>query len=205
MTRADEPKLSREERAPVFRRHLAALLDRHELTIAELCASTGIDRKVAQRWVKRGAERVSTENLARLARAFGIDPPTLLFHPNLLDGALQNSVNPVDRETNPAIAEVVSSKPALFERFTAAEWKELYSLRGTGGSLTPEGVEKAAAKIVLKRKIRRQFEALLETHHFQTLQNLIEVMYRDTEVPSRMTVGWRPSEPTAPPSPPPPH
>jgi hypothetical protein len=100
-----------------------------------------------------------------------------------LVGAAAISVNPVDRESNPAIEQVVEKQPALFDRFTPSEWKELYSQRGTGGELTPIGVERAARKIVAKRKIRRQFEALLETHHFTTLEALIEALYRDTELP----------------------
>ncbi len=173
----------RQQRARHFRQNLNSLLDRHEISILDLCQSSDLDRKVVQRWVRRGAERVSTENLAKLARSFGIDPPSRLFDADLLAGAGSTSISPVDRDTNPAVVELARSRPELFNKFTPAEWKELYSLRGTGGELTPEGVERAAQKITIKRKVRRQFEALLETHHFAMLETLIDTLYRDTEVP----------------------
>jgi transcriptional regulator with XRE-family HTH domain len=179
----EDRRLLRQQRSRHFRQNLSSLLDRHEISILDLCQSSDLDRKVVQRWVRRGAERVSTENLTKLARAFGIDPPRRLFDADLLAGAGSTSISPVDRDTNPAVVELARSRPELFDKFTPAEWKELYSLRGTGGELTPEGVERAAQKITIKRKVRRQFEALLETHHFAMLETLIDTLYRDTEVP----------------------
>jgi transcriptional regulator with XRE-family HTH domain len=189
----EDRSLHRLQRARHFRQNLSALLDRHEISILDLCQSSDLDRKVVQRWVRRGAERISTENLAKLARAFGIDPPSRLFDANLLAGTASISIHPLDRDTNPAVVELARSRPELFEKFTPAEWKELYSLRGTGGELTPEGVERAARKIDSKRRVRRQFEALLETHHFAMLETLIDTLYRDTEVPR----GLIPKEPPA--------
>lgn len=172
----------RAERAAALRQNVRGLLELQGWSIRDLCERTGLGRGVVQRWVRQGADRVSTENLTKLARLFEIDPPGQLFNPLLLKQPRARGISPFEETTNPCVAEVADRQPELFVRFTAAEWKELYSHRGTGGSLTPEGVVRAAERINAKRSLRQKFDALLETHHFSTMEAVVSALYRETEL-----------------------
>lgn len=175
-----------EERREVFRRNLLELMRRHKISLKELIQRTNISRHVVNRWVRIGAGKPQWDHLVRLAEVLFLSDPLDLLDPNLF--AKNAEVIPpkhrsVDRQTNPFVEIVAQSRPDLFRPFTADDWNEIYSLHGTGGPLTEEGTIQAAEHINAKRALRQKFEALLETEHFVPLAAIIEVMYRDCQVP----------------------
>jgi hypothetical protein len=170
-------------RAEIFRQNVCLLMDRHRLEIGDLARRGPLSRKVLLRWIRVGARQPRGEPLARLARIFGLADPRLLFAADLGDRVESwPGRHQVDRQTNPLVEEVVADEPHLFARFGQAEWNELYSLHGTGGALTREGVRRAAEHLVAKKELRRKFEAILETEHFDALASIINLMYRDSDV-----------------------
>lgn len=172
-----------------FRRELA----RWGGTIAELADRSGVDLQVLRRWRREGVAQPEHDHIERIARVFGIEDPWSLMEPgpgDLVAEAIGFELTGesagrrrVDRATNAAVEEARHARPELFGSFSRLDWDELYSLHATGGALTLDGVFEAARKINEKRELRRKFEAVLETHHFRTLATIIEVLYRDTDVP----------------------
>jgi transcriptional regulator with XRE-family HTH domain len=157
-----------------FRLRFCRALDQSGLSLAELAARSSVDEAVLRRWTRLGVANPSHDHLLRVAKAFGLGDPRSLFD----DGESEfEAARRTDRQTNPAVDDVRADRPALFEQFTPEDWDELYSSHGTGGPLTYDGAVEAALKINRKRELRRKFEAVLETHHFDTLASLVELMY----------------------------
>lgn len=176
-----------EDRALRFRRNFLRLLERKSVSIKQLSERTGVSLQTLRYWKRFGIAYSRDERLEIVARFLGVSDPQSLFEvdletrsspPPVLD--LRETTKRIDRETNPMIAEVLSDHPELFRGFDENDWDELYSLHGTGGALTYEGVQKSAELINRKRELRRKFDALLETDHFETLAHLIDVLYRDS-------------------------
>lgn len=74
----------------------------------------------------------------------------------------------------PAVRAWLEDNPERAAQLAPHEIDELLSLFGTGGPLTPEGVNGFVALIERKRPIREAFEAALNTH----LIDLIEILMR---------------------------
>lgn len=183
-----EPNSERDdaERHEVFRRNLLEMMRRRKTSLKELGQQTKISRHVLNRWVRLGSAKPQWDHLARLAEALTLTDPRDLLDPDLLKkdpGIIPNGHHSVDRKTNPLIEVAAQSRPELFRSFTAEDWNEIYSLHGTGGPLTEEGALRAAEHINAKRALRQKFEALLESEHFSALSAIIEVMYRDCQIP----------------------
>jgi hypothetical protein len=87
--------------------------------------------------------------------------------------------SPIDDEFDERARMIVGDR---WSQFDDEDRSELASLRGVGGGLTDEGLAAAFDKIERKREIRRQFEAVLETHYFEALAATIEAMYRATRM-----------------------
>lgn len=179
------PRNSAEIKRQRFRANLRWLMQWRGISFSELVRRTGIERHVIARWMKSGAEKPRSEYLTRMASVLGLEDPRLIFEVDLHER--QDDLLPqprtIDRSTNPLIEQVVTEQPQLFASFSEDDWDEIYSLHGTGGPLTAEGVIGSADHINAKRDLRQKFEAVMETDYFPTLQSIIELMYRDTEVP----------------------
>lgn len=177
-----------EARAQQFRRNFLKLLQRKGISIKQLAKQTGVSLQTLRYWKRVGISYSRDERLELVARVLGIGDPQAMFEENLEQPpARQIPVWPadsknVDVQTNPAVQEVLADRPELFLGFEPADWEELYSLHGTGGALTYEGVCEAAQLVNRKRELRRKFDALLETDHFETLAHLVDVLYRDSSL-----------------------
>lgn len=194
------PDPARKKRSPpkgrsadVFRRNFAICLERSGLAIADLAQATGIDVVTLRRWRSNGAVRPEHDHLERVGKALRLDDPWSLF-----SRGPEHRRFEIDRASNPLVRDVAEREPALFEAFTPEDWDELYSQRGVGGALNEQGVRIVAERINRKRELRSKFETLLETHHFSTLANVIELMYREAVVaPSLNSNSPRRSNPSS--------
>lgn len=175
---------SKREQKKIFQANFRRELARYGRDIHALARESGVDLQTLRRWRREGVAQPEHEHIERVARVFGLADPWSLLHSGDGGRVEIRDRRALDRLTNPAVDEVRRRIPDLFASFSTEDWDELFSQHGTGGPLTPFGVEEAARKIQRKRELRRKFEAVLETHHFQTLSNLIDVLYRDTEVRS---------------------
>jgi transcriptional regulator with XRE-family HTH domain len=165
----------RQKRA--FRENFARNLRESGLSLAELRERTGIDLPTLRRWRREGVAQPKHSHIERLAAVFRLRDPW-----SLMAERPPGPPTAIDRATNPMVDEARGQRPELFQDFTDDDWAELYSMHGVGGPLTYDGAIEAAAKINRKRDLRRMFESLLETDHFETLASLIELMYRDSSL-----------------------
>ena len=76
------------------------------------------------------------------------------------------------------ISEIYRESPELFTSWRPEEWDELYSMFGTGGQLSPQGVVEAANRINRKRETIQQLHVVLETHLGEVAAKLIETLYQ---------------------------
>lgn len=134
--------------------------------------------------------RVTT--LHKLARLYGISPTRLQSElPSLSpDAAVPNEAGTsagetaladwrmLDRATNPAVAELAESEPALFLGWQQSDWDEMFSTFATGGALRPAGVRRTAEKINRKRAAVEQLQVVLETHLAEAAATMIEGLYQ---------------------------
>ena len=165
-----------------FQANFRRALKRSGLTIQQLADRTGVDLQTLRRWRREGVAQPEHEHIERIASVFGFANPWSLMEPMETVARPPTDGRSLDRATNPYVDEVLQDRPELFADFLPVDWDELYSLHGTGGPLTYDGVIQAATRINDKRDLRRKFEVVMETHHFQTLAHLVNVLYRETEI-----------------------
>ena len=161
----------------------------------KLSERTDIPRSVINRWLRQGANRIKADYLTRLAAALNLADPYAMFETCSSSDRDARFLFHIDLQTNPAIEQVARVHPDVFIKFTPDDWRELYSLHGTGGPLTEEGVLASARRLDAKRELRAKFEAILETEHFDTLSRLIDVLHRDTSVPTFLATHRQPGQP----------
>ena len=102
---------------------------------------------------------------------FFVDPAQLLYRR-------------FDRRTNPMVAEVIETHGALFDGWTEADFDELHSRVGTGGSLTTEGALVAVRHMNQKRELHEKLDLLLESSHAQLAAEILDVLYEKVLVDS---------------------
>jgi len=153
--------------------NLRRLMAQHGLTVAQVAEQCHLDRRTI-RGVLNGTNRPHTRTLHKLAEGLGVSadefflPPSRLLHRQF------------DRQTNPAVDEVVAGHPESFEGWTEADFDELYSRVGTGGGLTVEGALEAARWMNRKRELHEKLDVLLESGLRELVAGMVELASRGT-------------------------
>ncbi|QDU60023.1 hypothetical protein Pan216_08600 [Planctomycetes bacterium Pan216] len=183
--RRPSPAQQKQARRDTFRRNFLAAMENSGLTIDALSEQSGVDMPTLRRWETKGVIQPKHSHLRSVARVFGLADPWMLLDPDaeISPENAPSSRNSPTRSLHPTIEEVRDDRPELFDAFTTEEWSELTSHRGVGGALSYEGVIHQAERINRKREIRRKFETLLESEHFRTLADMIDLMHRDVQLP----------------------
>ena len=75
-----------------------------------------------------GNTRPHARTLHNLAEGLGVETD------ELFQDVFQSGATDFDRATNPLVAEVIHARPNLFDRWTQADFDELFSRMGVGGS-----------------------------------------------------------------------
>jgi hypothetical protein len=133
-------------------------------------AATGLDERTI-RGVARAANRPHARTLHKLVEGLNWSVDELFLPPG-------RSPQRFDRDTNPEIASVVGNRGELFERWSEADFDELYSQFGMGGSLNEAGVVAAAEAINAKRSLLRQVSVILESGESELLADLVRFLYQ---------------------------
>jgi transcriptional regulator with XRE-family HTH domain len=79
--------------------------------------------------------------------------------------------------TQPELLAWIDRNPERASRLTADEREELLSLQGTGGPLTPIGVEHFVAVIERKRRLIDQVQAVAGTEYLDLLEKLVALLF----------------------------
>jgi len=81
----------------------------------------------------------------------------------------------------PELQAWIEANSERARRFTAEELDELISLQGTGGPLTPAGVEHFAAIIERKRRLLQQVHAVAGTEYLELLEKFVGLLYEKVQ------------------------
>ncbi|MGW8258359.1 MAG: helix-turn-helix domain-containing protein [Thermoguttaceae bacterium] len=141
------------------------------MSVCQVARLTGLDKRTVS-GILSGTKKPRANTLHRLAKGlnvsineFFIDPAQLLYRR-------------FDRLTNPLVEEIVSDHVELFRGWTEADFEELHSRFGKGGSLTHEGTLHAVRLMNRKRELYEKLDVLLESTQAEVTAEILEVLYK---------------------------
>lgn len=183
------PADSRQEAAAQLGRRLHTLMVARGLDPGELARQAGISRTTLYSLLQGRTARPRASTVARLASVLGASPEYLstgqpaaigTAGPGAVewrDDSVPASLREFDRSANHVVTEFCESNPQLVSGWGEAEWDELYSEFGTGGPLTPAGIEQAAARINARRETLGMLRIILETHLEPVATGMVAALY----------------------------
>ena len=150
--------------------NLRRLMARDGLTYDDVVAATGLDERTI-RGLLRCKNNPHARTLTKLAAGLGV-PVEELFRPPPSSPALD-----FDRATNGLVGEIITQHSEVFTGWTDAEFTELYSRFGTGGTLSEAGILAAAEAMNAKRAVLEQVSAILESGEATALREYVAFLY----------------------------
>jgi transcriptional regulator with XRE-family HTH domain len=151
--------------------NLRRLMARHGLTFEEVVRSSCLDERTV-RGLARGTNNPHARTLNKLATGLGVEVDELFRRHD------QPAARRFDRATNTLVEGVVAAHGDMFDRWSEADFDELYSRFGTGGQLTEAGVLAAAEAMNARRDLWRQISVILESGEARLLAEFIGLLYR---------------------------
>ena len=155
----------------VIAANLRRLMARDGLTYDDVVQTTGLDERTV-RGIVQGKNRPHARTLHKLAAGLGVSIDELFCSIG------QSPERRFDRATNTLVEGVVAAHSDVFERWSVADFDELYSRFGTGGQLTEAGVLEAARAMNAKRHLLRRINVILESSEAELLAEFVELLYR---------------------------
>ena len=138
-----------------------------------------------------GRRKLRNATISRCARALGLAVNELrnlslerllprMHHPRPLE-ANESQGKLFEHATQPELLAWIERNPDRARRLTPEEIGELLSLQGTGGPLTPIGVEHFVALIERKRRLLEQIHTIAGTEYLELLEKLVGLMYEKVQ------------------------
>jgi transcriptional regulator with XRE-family HTH domain len=155
--------------------NLRRLMAAHGWTTDQVAAETGLDRRTIKA-ILDGRHKSHPRTIKRLADGLGVTVDEFFVEPSQL------LYRQFDRRTNPAVDELLASRPGLFADWTSADFEELHSRVGTGGPLTVEGVQEAVRRMNLHREIHEKLAVLLESSQADVVRGIVDLLYAQVVV-----------------------
>ena len=149
-------------------RRLMARLDMSQQDVVD---ASGLDQRTV-RSILQGVTRPHARTLHRLAEGLGVAADELFKDP------YQAGQTAFDRATNPAVTEVVETRPELFEGWTPTDFNELYSRMALGGELTEQGVLASAEAMNTRRQLLHQVAIILESGEADLMRDFVALLFR---------------------------
>ncbi|MBT4867104.1 MAG: helix-turn-helix transcriptional regulator [Planctomycetaceae bacterium] len=208
---AQQPRHSGES---IWQRRIREECLRRGWDIGELARRTGMTRGTLYNLRRGTTRRPRASTLNSIARAFDIDPCSLdrqtdepvggenipQFDSPALDSAgfdsrvQTGSDRRFDRQTNPLVDVVRQNAPELFSGWNEADFDELFSVFGTGGGLTEEGVTKAAMQMNRRRETLWRLQIVMETHLAEVAERLVKTLFEMTRPQGNLAETPQPDE-----------
>ena len=178
---------------------IARLVEERGLNQEDFARITQLNRQTVRHILtQNGSRRLQNATISACARALGLSVSELRDRPldQLLirmrnvecgmpkDGPETNSAfrNPRTAfSSQPELQNWIDSNPERARQLTAEEIDELISLQGTGGPLTPAGVEHFVAIIERKRRLLQQVHAVAGTEYLELLEKFVGLLYEKVQ------------------------
>jgi transcriptional regulator with XRE-family HTH domain len=183
---------------------IRAECNRRGWSLGELARRAGISRTTLHHLERSRTDHPHIETLRKIAIALelpievllGEQPPPAHGKRSPVTGRPPHSpaARDFDAATNPAVADVMRQQPHLFAGWTQSDVEELVSLFGTGGGLTPRGVELAAESINRRRETVFKLQVVLETHLRKDAMEMVDMLYRLVQPPQMREPESRPRD-----------
>jgi len=155
--------------------NLRRLMAFGDLTVEQVVAATRLDRRTIL-GILDGSHKPQPRTLHRLAEGLGVAVDELFLDP------AQLLYRQFDRQTNPAVEEVLDRHPDVFSGWTEADFDELHSRVGSGGPLTTDGALAAARTMNENREAHDQLSLLLESSQAGLVRSLLRLLYENAAV-----------------------
>ena len=155
-----------------FAHNLRRLMAQHDLTVHAVSRRTGLDQRTVKGILSGASVKPHARTLHQLAQGLDVHTNEFFQSPVML------ARGSFDRQTNPGVDELLADRPELFTDWSEADFDELYSRMGTGGSLTTHGASKAAEAINRKRQLHDKLALLLETEQADVIAGILELLYQ---------------------------
>jgi transcriptional regulator with XRE-family HTH domain len=170
---------------------IARLVEERGWNQEDFARLTGLNRQTAHQILQANhRRRLRNATISACARALGLSVSELRSRPleQLLprmnrqppdgDEALRRLY---EQATQPQLHAWIERHPDRARQLTAEEMDELLSLQGTGGPLTPAGLDHFVGLIERKRKLIGQVHAVAGTEYLDLLEKLVELMYQKVQ------------------------
>ncbi len=155
-----------------FSHNLRRIMAQLGLTVDAVARRTGLDERTIKGMLSGKKSKPHARTLHQLATGLGIATDEFFQSPVML------ARRRFDRQTNPAVDECIAGNPALFAKWSDADFDELYSRVATGGELTVAGALQAAELINRKRDLHDKLALLLETEQAEVIAGIVELLYQ---------------------------
>jgi|GEM_PF-629936 len=149
--------------------NLRRWMARQGMSASELARRSGLDRRTI-RALLAGQKRPHWRTVQRLADGLAVPTDQLLLPPP------KSPRQHLDRQSNPAVAELIAQQPQLFAGWTEGDFDELFSRFGAGGPLSRHGALQAVRHMNQNRRTHEQLALLLETSLAEPVRQLIDAL-----------------------------
>jgi transcriptional regulator with XRE-family HTH domain len=178
---------------------IARLVEERGWNQEDFARSTQLNRQtVREILTQNGERRLRNATVSACAKALGLTVSELRDRPLeqlLIRMNRHAGSDPLRRVTSgddelrrlyeqaaqPELQAWIEAHPERARQFSAEEIDELISLQGTGGPLTPAGVEHFAAVIERKRRLLQQVHAVAGTEYLELLEKLVGLLYEKVQ------------------------
>jgi transcriptional regulator with XRE-family HTH domain len=178
---------------------IARLVEERGWNQEDFARSTQLNRQtIREILTQNGERRLRNATVSACAKALGLTVSELRDRPleqllirmnrHVGSGPHQRVTSGDDRlrrlyeqAAQPELQAWIESHPERARQFSAEEIDELISLQGTGGPLTPAGVEHFAAVIERKRRLLQQVHAVAGTEYLELLEKFVDLLYEKVQ------------------------
>lgn len=166
---------------------IARLVEERGWNQEDFARFAGLNRQTVRQILQpNGARRLRNVTVGRCANALGLSVNEMRNLP--LERLLPRMANPrldgddrlrqlYEQATQPELFAWIERNSERARRLTKEEIDELLSLQGTGGPMTPLGVEHFVAIIERRRVLIEQVNAIAGTEYLDLLEKLVALMY----------------------------
>lgn len=150
--------------------NLLRLMAAEGLSLGQVAQRADVDQRTV-RAILGGTNKPHARTLHRLAKGLAVSIDEFFFDPSQL---LYRSF---DRQTNPAVEEVIQAHQELFDGWGEADFDELHSRMGSGGALTAEGTLAAVGEMNRKRELHEKLDLLMESSQAELIGTMIDLAH----------------------------
>ncbi len=166
---------------------IARLVEERGWNQEEFARRANLNRLTVRHILQGGSRRLHNATILACARALGLTVSDLRQIPlaRLLPRMhLDRPADPsetwrhlYDQATQPVLLAWLEQHPDQARQFSPVELDELFSLQGTGGPLTSEGLTHFIDRIQRKRQVKEQIDAIAGTEYLPLVEQLVGLIY----------------------------